>query len=376
MQAGCGLSDTGERLILGSHHDQIAAAEHLARYHWAAQMVPGKRVADVACGSGYGSQLLVEAGALSVIGIDRAADAVCYARSKYRSDQALSFAMSDATALPLADASVDVLVSFETLEHVANGERMIAEASRVLDPGGTLLISTPNPRVYPAGNPFHIFELAPPDFEDLLRRYFESVKLFYQIDWLSSSIMDDTILKRADWGQAVDGSVYKLSSAGLGHCPYVLAVCRKRTANGTTARPVTVLIRDQQDQLADVRRLRAQTEIAKRDEIIVHYQRHEDELMEHARRTGEAAQAQISRLEMANGEFAEALPRLISSNAALIAEHRDAVERGRIEVEKRDQTIAYYQSHEVELLQRIAAQEKTNGELTEAVARLTRTNAV
>ena len=105
--------------------------EHMHRYAYAAAFGAGKRVLDAACGEGYGSALLARAGA-NVTGIDISAEAVAHARLRYAGVDGLKFAQADVTQLDgLAAASFDVIVSFETLEHVHAQERMVAGFRRL-----------------------------------------------------------------------------------------------------------------------------------------------------------------------------------------------------------------------------------------------------
>lgn len=152
--------------------------EHLHRYAFAAAFVSGKRVLDLACGEGYGSALLA-ARAADVIGIDISQEAVEHARRTYGSLPKLSFAQGDATALPLSDSSVDVVVSFETIEHHAQHDEMMREFARVLRLDGILVLSSPNKAVYSdeAGfvNDFHVKELYFDELDALTRRHFRRV---------------------------------------------------------------------------------------------------------------------------------------------------------------------------------------------------------
>src|SRR5690242_21358219 len=107
------LDDTGERMVPEFHKGQLIYAEHLTRYASALPVVAGKTVLDIASGSGYGSQLLASAAA-QVYGVDLDADAVAYAQKNFGSDN-IEFRIGNATAIPLEDASVDVVVTFETI---------------------------------------------------------------------------------------------------------------------------------------------------------------------------------------------------------------------------------------------------------------------
>src|SRR5690348_13511788 len=107
---------TGERFV--PHTEGDIQLEHMHRYVAARLLVQGKRVLDIACGEGYGSDLLSEAAA-SVVGVDIDEAAISHARQAYVRPN-LKFLRGDAVAIPLGDSSVDVVVSFETIEHLAD----------------------------------------------------------------------------------------------------------------------------------------------------------------------------------------------------------------------------------------------------------------
>lgn len=136
---------------------------HMARYHLAASYVrDGDTVLDAACGMGYGSHLLSQqTAAARVIGADLDQAAVRYATENFScNEERLSFRVADAQKLDfLPDNSVDLFVSFETLEHVPHPEHLIAEAKRILRPGGRFVASVPNLWVNEEGvdpNPHHL----------------------------------------------------------------------------------------------------------------------------------------------------------------------------------------------------------------------------
>ena len=144
--------------------------EHWHRYAFVAGIVRGRRVLDAACGEGYGSFLLAHTAA-QVTGIDISADAVAHAHERYPLGN-LEFVHGSVTGLPLPDACVDVVVSFETIEHLSPQREMLAEFRRVLTPDGVLVISSPNRPVYnEAGeveNHFHVGELDRAELKALL----------------------------------------------------------------------------------------------------------------------------------------------------------------------------------------------------------------
>ena len=170
-----------ERLALDRFSSPWLRNQHLARYRWAAAFAPGLRVLDAACGTGYGSRILSEAGARKVTSMDVSSDA-----------SGLGFVRADATRLPAKKAAFDLYVSFETLEHVEDDRALLSEARRVLAPGGRFLCSTPNRDFLSPGltlrdrprNPYHIREYSIAEFESLLGNVFASVKLFGQT-WFS-----------------------------------------------------------------------------------------------------------------------------------------------------------------------------------------------
>jgi len=134
------LEFTGERFTPECVRE--IAYEHWHRYAWAARLVAGKRVIDAACGEGYGSHILA-ASAARVTGYDLSDEAIAHATQRYGSES-LDFCQADVTRLPLGDGEVDVVVSFETLEHLEAQDAMLAEFRRVLRPDGFMLISSPD----------------------------------------------------------------------------------------------------------------------------------------------------------------------------------------------------------------------------------------
>jgi ubiquinone/menaquinone biosynthesis C-methylase UbiE len=156
--------------------------EHIVRYIFASQFTANRVVLDVACGSGYGAGYLARKGARLVIGGDRAAGAIYEAVRYYKKDGP-EFALLDATRLPYRDGSFDVMISFETIEHIAEYEKFLGECRRVLRNNSTFICSTPNVRVPGAEkaiNPYHINEFSSEQLYQILSCYFEDVRLLGQ----------------------------------------------------------------------------------------------------------------------------------------------------------------------------------------------------
>lgn len=158
--------------------------EHRSRYRFASRYAQGRVVLDAACGPGYGSKMLVDAGAPLVVAVDISWDAVREARATAGSDRTV-VCVNDASQLALKPGSIDLVASFETLEHVERQEDFIDEVRRVLSPAGVFVVSTPNALISKPvdgkpRNPFHTREFTPPELEALLRSRFSDVTLLGQ----------------------------------------------------------------------------------------------------------------------------------------------------------------------------------------------------
>lgn len=175
------ITDIEERVVVGQSPERVVA-EHLARYRFAAQFVHEMRVLDAACGSGYGSRMLYEAGAREVVGLDLDRDAVEMAHARYGS-ASVEFLHADVCRPPDL-APFDVIVSFETIEHLSEPARFLNVCRDLLTPTGVLVVSTPyRHRMKPDGsplNPFHFQEWTTPEFTQMLGSVFSHVTLYGQ----------------------------------------------------------------------------------------------------------------------------------------------------------------------------------------------------
>jgi ubiquinone/menaquinone biosynthesis C-methylase UbiE len=180
---------TGERLITTVFNENTI--NHLHRYAIALDLVKGKTVLDIASGEGYGSNLL-SSQASKVYGVDIDEEAVKDASIIYDREN-LQFLHGTTSKIPLADNSVDIVISFETLEHHDEHDEMMVEIIRVLKPDGTLLISTPDKHFYSDlkdyNNPFHVKELYKNEFMALVSGYFKFYNLYSQSYINGSSII-------------------------------------------------------------------------------------------------------------------------------------------------------------------------------------------
>jgi len=195
------LADTGERMIPALHRGVLVYGEHMARYDALLPLVAGKTILDIACGTGYGSQLMART-ATKVHGVDRSDEALGYARTHHGASN-VEFIQGDALAIPLPDASVDIVVSLETIEHVSDHSAFLAEARRVLRPGGQLAISTPNSVEYPHGNEFHVHEFDLDELTQTLRQTFQNLDLYCQGVWLVSAVLAEAEFG-SEWKRSLD----------------------------------------------------------------------------------------------------------------------------------------------------------------------------
>jgi len=172
---------TGERFLPG-YSDGSIELQHVHRYAFALPFVVGRSVLDIACGEGYGCDLMTQVAA-QVIGIDIDHGAIEMAQQRY-SRPNLQFKEGSASAIPVDDGSVDVVVSFETLEHLVDQDAFWSEIRRVLKTGGILVISSPNRDAYneqrTCENPFHTRELTQEELVSELSHRFAHHQLFSQ----------------------------------------------------------------------------------------------------------------------------------------------------------------------------------------------------
>jgi SAM-dependent methyltransferase len=136
----------------------LLEAEHQVRYQFAAQVAEGRTVLDAGCGVGWGLSVLLGRGAAKVTGIDLSSEAVAEARQRV---PGVLVIQGDLSSLPLEVGRFGLVTCFEVLEHIEEYGAVLDAMSGALEPDGILMVSSPNPGVYPKGNPFHIHELAP-----------------------------------------------------------------------------------------------------------------------------------------------------------------------------------------------------------------------
>ncbi len=174
------LALTGERTLPDVPEENYWFQRHLVVYQWIARRVAGLRVVDLACGEGYGSDVLARAGAISVVGVDANPEAHEHARLRYTGEN-LHFARD---LIETFDEPCDALVFLQTIEHVRDPALVLERFKALIARSGVAYVSTPNvltlapPGAERSGNPWHLYEYRPEEFEALCAAHFGSVELY------------------------------------------------------------------------------------------------------------------------------------------------------------------------------------------------------
>jgi len=164
-----GLPLTGERTIPGLAEENYWFRRHEVVYRRLLDLCAGRDVLEAGCGEGYGADLIASV-ARRVVAVDYDAATVAHVAARYPRVEVVE---GNLAALPLTDASVDIVVNFQVIEHLWDQPQFVRECGRVLRPGGLLLMSTPNRITFSPGldtpvNPFHTRELNAAELSELL----------------------------------------------------------------------------------------------------------------------------------------------------------------------------------------------------------------
>jgi SAM-dependent methyltransferase len=169
------LELTGERTLPDVPEENYWYQRHVAVYEWIAERVAGQRVVDLACGEGYGSDLLARTAA-EVIGVDANPEAYDHARAKYTREN-LSF---ERGLVEEFDTERDGVVFLQTIEHIHEPDRLLDQIARVAP---VAYVSTPNrltlagPHAEKSENPWHLREYDAGEYRELLEPHFAEVEL-------------------------------------------------------------------------------------------------------------------------------------------------------------------------------------------------------
>jgi SAM-dependent methyltransferase len=242
------LAFTGERFIPGTRGE--IWIEHWHRYHFASRWSAGRRVLDIACGEGYGSALLAR-NAAHVTGVDVSPEAVAHAARTYADLRNAEFREGSCTRIPLPDASVELVVSFETVEHIAEQEAFLAEIARVLTADGVLLLSCPNKAEYTDkrgfANEFHVKELYREELDALVRSRFPHMDWYGQRPTYYSVIAPE---RPTPWAAQLAEVTEREPAAASGRLSnplyFILAASRERAALAPVA-PLLSVLADRDD---------------------------------------------------------------------------------------------------------------------------------
>jgi SAM-dependent methyltransferase len=215
------LDGGGERYVPELNAATMMEAEHQARYRWACALAASRTVLDAGCGVGWGTKLLLDAGAAAATGLDLSEQALESARD--RTAGRATLVRGDLQQMPFEDDSFGLVVCFEAIEHVEEPGTALDELRRVLAPGGVLLISSPNRGVYPDGNPFHLNEYSSEELEDALRARFAHVDVYRQQTHVGSLLADEATFALEDPATTVAADLRKSVGGGPGDELYTVA---------------------------------------------------------------------------------------------------------------------------------------------------------
>jgi SAM-dependent methyltransferase len=234
---------TGERTLPDVPDENYWYRRHLIVYEWIADRVGGRRVVDMACGEGYGSDLLASSGAAAVVGVDANPEAHEHARLRYvRPNLRFERDLVESFAEPC-----DAVVFLQTIEHVQDPDAILEHFRSMLEPGGTVFVSTPNlltlapPGAEKSDNPWHLKEYRHREFAELCRRHFAEVEilgLFHarklRVHELAIRLGWDAVHKRLGltgpfykrFTPAIASSDFRLRAGDLDRALDFVAVCR------------------------------------------------------------------------------------------------------------------------------------------------------
>jgi 2-polyprenyl-3-methyl-5-hydroxy-6-metoxy-1,4-benzoquinol methylase len=351
------LEFTGERFVPGIAGE--IAHEHWHRYAFARRFVAGLSVLDVACGEGYGSALLAN-GAGSVLGVDIAEGAITHASAAYADRANLRFAQGSASSLPVADGAFDVVVSFETIEHLPQTEqsRMVAEIGRVLRPDGILILSAPNPVEYSQArgyvNPFHLHEPSREEIDALLAGTFAARRWHRQRRYYGSALWSEGAA--TDRFEAFAGDSAGVDGAAPPPAMYYVVIAARTAACLPPPGPALSLFSDRDE--AEIARMDARAaEVLRLDSLLVERDTALDRQSAHVR----SLEDLVAFRERVVVERDEQLASVNAAREQAVAE-RDAAQRNHAavlsEIASAQQSLAAMAAECARLERALAAQER------------------
>lgn len=233
---------TGERTLPDVPEENYWYRRHLVVYEWIAERVAGLQVVDMACGEGYGSDVLARSAA-AVVGVDANPEAHEHARLRYRrANLRFERDLVESFAEPC-----DAVVFLQTIEHVQDPGAILAHFKSMLAPGGVAYVSTPNlltlapPGAEKSDNPWHVKEYRAAEFGQLCEEHFATVEMFglfharkLRAHELAIKLGWDSVHKRLGltkafyrrFTPAIAASDFRLRQGNLDRALDFLAVCR------------------------------------------------------------------------------------------------------------------------------------------------------
>jgi len=200
------------------------ALEHLHRYALVRDLVKGKVVLDIASGEGYGSNLLAKT-ASEVFGVDICEETINNAKGRYIAGN-LKFVQGDITCIPFQADTFDVIICFETIEHVSNQHVVIRELKRVLKNDGVLIISTPEKKKYSDDknfkNPYHVKEFYEQEFKDFIKKHFKNANFLHQYMSYGSCIHYEN---KVEVNEIISGNYSLVQKKNTSNPLYILSIC-------------------------------------------------------------------------------------------------------------------------------------------------------
>jgi 2-polyprenyl-3-methyl-5-hydroxy-6-metoxy-1,4-benzoquinol methylase len=232
---------TGERTLPDVPEENYWYQRHLVVYEWITARIAGKRVVDMACGEGYGSDLMASVAA-SVVGVDANPEAHEHARLRYERPN-LRFVRDLVQSF---SEPCDAVVFLQTIEHVEDAGAILGHFRSMLAPGGVAFVSTPNlltlapPGAEKSDNPWHVKEYREAEFRELCESHFDHVEMLGLFH--AAKLRAHEIAIRLGWDAlhrrlglterfydrftpAISTSDFHLRSAGLDRSLDFVAVC-------------------------------------------------------------------------------------------------------------------------------------------------------
>ncbi len=230
------LEYTGERFVPEYKTNSIMALEHYHRYMFVMPYCQNKNVLDIACGAGYGSELMSRR-AEKVLGADIDPKAIEYCSFHYTKDN-LKFEVKSVDKIDYPQKTFDIITCFETIEHISEQQQKDAVAlfGNVLKDDGILFISTPSlaSPLHIKDNKYHIHELSQNEFYNLLSLHFKYVNIIGQSVCLCSIIGGSPNKSGCDCRVEISQD-YK-----IGDCKYLMAICSNKEIPDINASSVYV----------------------------------------------------------------------------------------------------------------------------------------